>query len=151
MATSNPTLTRTYQAGTLPPATTPSTPIKAYSDATYRDNDGPEGAGWLIADHNNRPIAVTGELIGTVASSQIAEQNALYRLIAKLATTPANHVIVYTDCLPVIDRVDTSVWDDYFRSLSIEHVSRDQNEVAHMAAEQERLTAERDWLQRKTE
>lgn len=117
------------------PKTTPSTPIKIYTDATYHEGTGHSAVGWLFTDHNGQPLTTHGTRLGTGYTSVQAENAGVKRAVGAVSHHPAQHIKVYTDCKPTLEQLqNVDLAKDDFESVTLEWVPREKNRVADSIA-----------------
>jgi ribonuclease HI len=118
------------------PETTPSTPIKVYCDASYREREDSATAGWCFRTHTGAFIAKHSEDLGSGHTSVSAEVEAAERVLKLIANhAPSTHVMFYSDCQPALGKIDIEQFLGRFDSLTIGWVPRSENIVADMAAD----------------
>jgi len=117
------------------PETTPSTPLKLYSDASYQEN-GFSSAGWVFANHNGKPLEVNGAALGSGFDSVEAEMEAIRRGVDALgAYCQVDHIKVFSDCEPALYHIEEDDIREEFDSVTMEWIPREENQVADIAAD----------------
>jgi ribonuclease HI len=118
-------------------------------DASYNEGEGCGSTGAIIRDCTGGMIAATNTYIAHLVDAQMAEAYALKEGLMLAQHVGANRLIIQSDCMEVVeimraggftansaaaiyDECDT-VWGG-FQEISIEHVRREDNQVAHELA-----------------
>lgn len=122
-------------AGLDLPETSQSTPLKFYADASHQD-DGMSFAGWVFADHNGKPLEVSGSALGKGWDSVNAEMEAVTRGLKGIGSyQQVQHVKVLSDCKPALYHLESMTLDRMFESVTLEWIPREDNQIADMVAD----------------
>lgn len=118
------------------PDTTKHTPVKVFCDAAYDQGVSHATAGIVVKNHAGRTIYAGGEDLGRITDNNEAEQQAICRVI-KMLKYKVNHVKIYSDSTNAIRSIKTrnDLSSQPFDLLTLEHVPRDHNQEADLAAE----------------
>jgi ribonuclease HI len=119
------------------------------TDAAIFSSSRQMGVGVVIRNHNGECIAACSELVDAVTSPELAEALAVRRAISLAGEEGFGKVLVVSDCLSVIQRINSTVIDrsvvgvivqdikhssGSFEEISFSHVRRHLNESAHILA-----------------
>jgi ribonuclease HI len=130
---------------TPPPADT----VWVNVDAALFSSTKRMGVGVVIRNHIGECLAAHSELIPDVTAPELAEALAVRRALALTREEGYNKVMLATDCLSVVQRINNSTLDrsflgvviqdikmeaSKFTSYSFFHVPRKRNESAHVLA-----------------
>lgn len=117
------------------PKTSTSTPLKFYSDASHQEN-GMSFAGWVFADHNGKPLEISGSALGKGWDSVDAEMEAITRGLKGIGSyQQVQHVKVLSDCKPALYHLESMTLDRMFETVNTQWIPREQNQVADMVAD----------------
>ena len=126
-------------------------------DASYDEDRGSGSTGVIIRDCSGGMIAAANRHISHVVDAPMAEAFALKDGLMQAQHIGGNRIIIQSDCMEVIEIMSNGgftansaaaiydecniVWSG-FQKISIEHVSRDANQVAHALARQAMISNE---------
>ena len=125
-------------------------------DASYDDDRGCGSIGAIIRDGSGGMIATTSTFIFHLVDAPMAEAYAQEGLMLA-EHIGGNRLIVQSDCMEVVEIMGNggfmansavAIYDECniawsgFEEISIEHLSREANQVAHELARQAMLTKE---------
>jgi len=126
-------------------------------DASYDANRGSGSTGVIIRDCSGGMIAAANRHISHVVDAPMAEAFALKDGLMQAQHIGGNRIIVQSDCTEVTEimsngaftaNLAVAIYDECnivwrgFQKISIEHVSRDANQVAHALARQAMISNE---------
>lgn len=127
----------------------PSGTIMLNSDAAVFSDLDRSGVGVVARDHVGRCVAACYEPIQGVLEPEMVEALALRRAVFLARDEQFSNVIFTTDCLPLVQRLNSSVQDrslsgsvvadikhvsGFFTSVVFKHIRRYLNETAHVLA-----------------
>lgn len=117
------------------PETTQSTPLKLYCDAN-KQSDGMAYAGWVFADHNGKPIEITGNSLGKGWDTVEAEVESVIRALNGINHyDQVQHVKVYTDCKAAVYDLEDIKLDKMYETVTVDWIPREENQVADIVAD----------------
>ena len=126
-------------------------------DASYDDDRGCGSTGAIIRNSFGGMIAATSTFIFHLVDAPMAEAYALKEGLMLAQHIGGNRLIVQSDCMEVVEIMGNggfmansavAIYDECniawsgFEEISIEHLSREANQVAHELARQAMLTKE---------
>jgi ribonuclease HI len=124
-------------------------------DATLFKSSNRMGVGIVIRSHNGECLAACSELINEVTSPELAEALAIRRALALAREEGFDKIMVASDCLSVVHRINNSTQDRSFLGVVIEdikkettsftsysffHIPRKRNESTHVLAKRSELS-----------
>jgi ribonuclease HI len=123
-------------------------------DATLFKSPNRMGAGVVIRNHRGECLVACSELLHAVTSLELAEDLAMRRALALASEEGFVQIMVASDCLSVVQRVNSPSQDhsilgvviqdmkktaSSFISCSFSHISRKLNKSAHVLAKRSEL------------
>jgi len=121
-------------------------------DASYDENEECGSTGVVIRDSSGGMIASTNTYIPHLVDAQMAEAYALKEGLMLAQHIGGNRLIVQSDCMEVVEVMKNggftgnsaaaiydecvTVWGGGFQEISIQHLNREANQVAHELARQ---------------
>jgi ribonuclease HI len=129
-------------------------------DASYDEDRGCRSTGAIIRDDSDGMIAVTSTFISHLVDAPMVEAFALNEGLMLAQHIGGNCLIVQSDCMEVVEimgnggftaNLAAAIYDECnivwsgFEEISIEHLSREANQVAHELARQAMLTKKCIW------
>jgi ribonuclease HI len=124
-------------------------------DAALFKSSNRMGVGVVIRSHNGECLAACSELINEVTSPELAEALAIRRALALAREEGFDKIMVASDCLSVVHRINNSTQDRSFLGVVIEdikketmsftsysffHIPRKCNESTHVLAKRSELS-----------
>jgi ribonuclease HI len=124
-------------------------------DASYDDNNGCGSTGAIIRDSSGEMITSTNNYIPQLVDALMMEAYALKEGMMLAEYIGGNRLIVQSDCMEVVEIIKNggfmrnsaaAIYDECnivwggFQEISIKHLSREANQVAHELARQALLT-----------
>ena len=126
-------------------------------DASYDENRGSGSTGVIIRDCSGDMIVAASRYIPHLVDAPMAEAFALKDGLMLSQQIGGNRIIIQSDCMEVTEIMSNegfttnsaaAIYDECntvwrgFQKISIEHVSRDANQVAHAQARQAMISNE---------
>jgi ribonuclease HI len=120
-------------------------------DASYDENEGCGSTGVVIRDSTGRMIAATNSYIPHLTDAQMAEAYAFKEGLMLAQHIGGNRLIIQSDCMEIVEvmkkgasqqtqllqyMMNASLFGGGFQEISIEHLNREANQVAHELARQ---------------
>jgi ribonuclease HI len=118
-------------------------------DAALFKSSNRMGVGVVIRSHSGECLSAISELVNEVTSPELAEAIAVRRALALAREEGFDKIMVATDCLSLVNRINNSILDrsflgvviqdikkeaTLFNSYSFFHVPRKRNVAAHVLA-----------------
>ena len=123
-------------------------------DASYDDDNGCGSCGAILRDDTGSMVAASCSHISQLVDAPMAEAYALKEGLMLAQHIGANRLIVQSDCMEVVDimkegftaNTTAPIYDECyiiwsgFQEVSMEHLNREANQVAHELARRAMIT-----------